>query len=94
MNSPPIGCSKDDLDTPALCIDLDVLDANIAAMAGYCRQHGVDWRPHAKCHKNSTIAKMEVDAGAIGVTCAKVGEAEVMAAGGVTDLLIANLHFR
>ncbi len=90
MTSPQIGCSKDDLDTPALCIDLDVLDANIAAMAGYCRQHGVDWRPHAKCHKNSTIAKMVVDAGAIGVTCAKVGEAEVMAAGGVTDLLIAN----
>jgi D-serine deaminase-like pyridoxal phosphate-dependent protein len=87
---PQLGCSLDELDTPALCIDLDVLESNIAAMAAVCRKHGVDWRPHSKAHKSPDIARLEVAAGAIGVTCAKLGEAEVMAAGGIHDILIAN----
>src|SRR5581483_7564467 len=90
-SSPPIGCAKAALDTPALCLDLDVMEANIRAMAKTCRQHGVGWRPHSKGHKLAAIGKAEVAAGAIGVTCAKLAEAELMAAGGVRDILIANM---
>ena len=86
-----VGASKHDLDTPVLCIDLDRMESNIRKMAGYCREHGVHWRPHEKCHKTPAIALAEIEAGAIGVTCAKVSEAEVMAAGGVRDILIANM---
>ena len=82
--------TKQNLDTPALCLDLDVLESNIARMAATCRENGVDWRPHCKCHKSSWIARQLLKAGAIGMTCAKLGEAEVMARGGITDLLIAN----
>jgi D-serine deaminase-like pyridoxal phosphate-dependent protein len=67
------------------------MDANIRAVAAACQQRGVGWRPHAKGHKVAAIARAEIAAGAIGVTCAKLGEAEVMAAGGVQDILIANL---
>ena len=55
-----------------------------------CRQHGVAWRPHAKGHKSPDIARRLIEAGAIGLTCAKLGEAEVFAAAGIPDLLIAN----
>ncbi len=86
-----IGTSKKELDTPILCIDLDRMEANIEKMAQLCKAHGMQWRPHEKCHKTPAIALKEIAAGAIGVTCAKVSEAEVMAAGGVTDILIANM---
>jgi D-serine deaminase-like pyridoxal phosphate-dependent protein len=86
-----IGARKSDLDTPVLCIDLDKMESNIARMAGFCRDHKVQWRPHEKCHKTPAIAQRELAAGAIGVTCAKVSEAEVMAAGGIRDILIANM---
>jgi len=86
-----IGALKSQLDTPILCIDLDRMESNIRKMAGLCRDHGVAWRPHAKCHKTPAIALAELRAGAIGITCAKVSEAEVMAAGGVRDILIANM---
>jgi D-serine deaminase-like pyridoxal phosphate-dependent protein len=88
---PPIGCSIDDLDTPALCIDLERMERNIRRMAALCREHGVAWRPHSKAHKSPEIARWQVREGALGVTCAKLGEAEVLAAGGVRDLLIANM---
>ncbi|HVC92241.1 MAG TPA: DSD1 family PLP-dependent enzyme [Pirellulales bacterium] len=91
MRTPPLGSTKADLDTPALCLDLDVMESNIRCVAETCRRHGVAWRPHAKGHKVSTIARAELEAGALGITCAKLGEAEVMAAGGVRDLLIANI---
>ncbi|MGC3969693.1 MAG: DSD1 family PLP-dependent enzyme [Pirellulales bacterium] len=87
----PLGATIDELDTPCLCLDLDVMEANIRAVADACGKRGVSWRPHAKGHKNATIARAEVAAGAIGATCAKLGEAEVLAAGGVRDLLIANM---
>ncbi|MBS0260757.1 MAG: DSD1 family PLP-dependent enzyme [Planctomycetes bacterium] len=86
-----VGVHKFDLDTPVLCIDLDRMESNIQKMAAYCRSHGVQWRPHEKCHKTPAIALKEIEAGAMGVTCAKVSEAEVMAAGGVRDILIANM---
>jgi D-serine deaminase-like pyridoxal phosphate-dependent protein len=85
-----IGQQKSALDTPALLVDLDVMEGNIARVAATCHAHGVAWRPHSKSHKTPEIAQMQIAAGAIGVTCAKLGEAEVMAAAGIRDILIAN----
>ncbi len=67
-----------DLDTPAPYVDLDVLDRNIRGMQERCRQWRVALRPHAKTHKIAEIARMQLDAGAIGITVAKLGEAEVL----------------
>ena len=85
-----IGLPKSALETPALLVDLDVMEANIARIADACRRHGVGWRPHIKGHKTPEIARKQLAAGAIGVTCAKLGEAEVMADAGITEILIAN----
>src|SRR5262249_26619257 len=85
-----IGCSIDELDTPVLCIELEVMEANIARMAAMCREHGVGWRPHTKAMKTPELARRLIAAGGLGVTCAKLGEAEVMADGGIRDILIAN----
>jgi D-serine deaminase-like pyridoxal phosphate-dependent protein len=84
------GADKSTLDTPALLIDLDVLDTNIAHVAQTCRSNGINWRPHFKGHKTLEIAKKQIAAGAIGITCAKLGEAEILAAAGIRDILIAN----
>jgi D-serine deaminase-like pyridoxal phosphate-dependent protein len=85
-----IGSPKSELDTPVLWVELDQLEQNIAALAQHCRQAGVNWRPHTKGIKTPAIAHKLLAAGAIGVTCAKLAEAEVMAAAGVTDILVAN----
>lgn len=85
-----IGASKWELDTPALIVDLDVLQRNIDSMIATFRTAGVNWRPHAKAHKIPAIAQMQIASGAIGITCAKVSEAEVMANAGIKDILIAN----
>jgi D-serine deaminase-like pyridoxal phosphate-dependent protein/predicted dehydrogenase len=85
-----IGQPKALLDTPALIVDLDILESNVANIARICRENNVGWRPHAKAHKTPEIARMQLAAGAIGITCAKVGEAEVMAAAGIRNILIAN----
>src|SRR6202795_4268376 len=85
-----IGQIKSVLDTPALLVDLDIMAANIARIVAACREQGVAWRPHSKAHKTPEIAKLQIAAGAIGVTCAKLGEAEVMAGAGIRDILIAN----
>jgi D-serine deaminase-like pyridoxal phosphate-dependent protein len=79
----------DDLDTPTLLIDLDALEANLAEMAAVAAKAGVRLRPHTKTHKSPEIARMQVEAGAAGITCAKLGEAEVMADAGLDDLLVA-----
>ena len=81
---------KSTLDTPTLLVDLDVMESNIAHIAQLCRAQGVQWRPHFKGHKTLEIAQMQISAGAIGVTCAKLGEAEILAANGIRDILIAN----
>ena len=90
MSGNIVGVMKNDLDTPALLVDLDALESNIALMAGRFREAGVAWRPHVKGIKVPAIAHMALAAGAIGVTCAKLGEAEVMAAAGIRDILIAS----
>ena len=78
-----------DLDTPSLVIDLDVVENNIAEMAQRTKEAGVRLRPHTKTHKMPEIARLQVSAGASGITCAKVGEAEIMVAAGFDDILIA-----
>lgn len=85
-----IGHSKWDLDTPALLLDLAAMDRNIERMAATFRQAGVGWRPHTKAIKIPAIAHKLLRAGALGITCAKVSEADVMVAGGIRDILIAN----
>jgi D-serine deaminase-like pyridoxal phosphate-dependent protein len=85
-----IGSSKFEIDTPALVLDLDVMERNIARMAATFQAAGVGWRPHTKAIKVPALAHKLLEAGALGVTCAKLGEAEVMAAAGIRDILIAN----
>ncbi len=77
-----------ELDTPALVVDLDVLERNIAGMAAHCDDLGIAQRVHTKTHKTPEIAKMQVAAGSRGITCQKLGEAEAMADGGLDDILI------
>lgn len=86
-----IGLPQSELETPALCLELSAFEGNLKKAAEMVRAAGKNWRPHAKCHKSVDIAKRIVQSGAIGVTCAKVTEAEVYAAAGVTDILIAHL---
>jgi D-serine deaminase-like pyridoxal phosphate-dependent protein len=78
----------DDLDTPAVIIDLDVMDRNIRDMAEHCRKLGIPLRVHTKSHKIPEIAHKQIGAGAIGVACQKLGDAEVMVAAGIGDILI------
>jgi D-serine deaminase-like pyridoxal phosphate-dependent protein len=88
--SPWLGAAIADLDTPALLVDLDVLDRNLNRMAEWSRRTGCAVRPHAKAHKSPLIARKQLDRGAIGITCSKVGEAEVLVAGGVSGILISS----
>jgi len=78
-----IGMSKWELDTPALCVDLDRLDGNIQTMQAALAGMGVGCRPHAKSHKCAAIARRQLDAGAIGICTAKLSEAEALAAEGI-----------
>lgn len=85
-----IGLEKYEIDTPALLIDLDVMEKNIATMADYFRGKEAKLRAHTKVHRTPIIAHKQIEAGAKGVTCQKVGEAEVMAASGIKDILVSN----
>ena len=78
------------LNTPALILDLDLLEANIAQMARLCVDRNIALRPHAKTHKSILIARRQLETGAVGICCAKLGEAEMLAAGGIDSLLITS----
>ncbi len=78
----------DELDTPVAVVDLDKLEANITRLQQHLDAHGIANRPHIKTHKIPEIAWMQMDAGAIGITCQKIGEAEVMADAGIEDIFI------
>lgn len=78
----------DELETPVPVVDIDRLEANIARLQNYLDEHKIANRPHIKTHKIPEIAKLQIDAGAIGITCQKVSEAEVMAKAGFTDIFI------
>lgn len=86
-----IGTPLEDLDTPALLLDRSASDRNLRKMAEFFRDRKCQLRPHFKNHKCVTLARRQLEAGsAVGMTCAKLGEAEVLADGGVNDILVAN----
>lgn len=84
--------NKFELDTPVAIVDLDKMERNISSLAAFVRDTGVQLRPHIKTHKTPEIARIQLEAGASGITCAKLGEAEVMAeAAGAKDIFVANM---
>ena len=85
-----IGMSLDEVDTPALVIDLDAFERNLRRLAERVQGRGVRLRPHAKTHKCPVIALKQIELGAVGVCCQKVSEAEAMVYGGVPDVLVTN----
>src|SRR6059036_3773597 len=91
MPPPPhasIGIALDQVDTPALVLDLDALERNLLRMADAVKGSGVRLRPHAKSHKCAEIARAQIAAGAVGVCCQKVSEAEALVQGGVTNEIV------
>jgi D-serine deaminase-like pyridoxal phosphate-dependent protein len=90
METTAVGRPVAELDTPVLLVDLPALEGNIAGIAAAVRERGAAWRPHVKCHKTPAIAHQQLAAGALGVACAKLGEAEVLAAAGIRDIMVAN----
>ncbi|RTD89800.1 DSD1 family PLP-dependent enzyme [Variovorax atrisoli] len=92
VNAPLIGVpgGRHLLDTPALLIDLPAMMRNIERMAAFAKSRGVNLRPHVKTHKSVEIARRQVAAGAIGVSCVTLGEAEVMVQGGIPGVLITS----
>lgn len=91
-DGPPaaVGMAIEEVDTPALLVDLDALEYNLARMAGAVAAAGLRFRPHAKTHKCAEIALRQVALGASGICCQKVSEAEAMVGGGVRDVLVSN----
>jgi D-serine deaminase-like pyridoxal phosphate-dependent protein len=81
-----------DLDTPAVTVDLDVVERNIRRAQEQLSRHGIGNRPHIKTHKIPALAKMQMDAGAIGITCQKIGEAEIFADAGVADDILLTFN--
>ena len=81
-------CEFEDLDTPTVLCDLDVLDRNLAAMPTRSRELGLPLRPHTKSHKIPELAHRQMAAGAVGICCQKLGDAEAMVAAGLQDILI------
>src|SRR5690606_891601 len=77
-----------DLDTPAVVVDLDRAEANIAKLQSYLDEHRIANRPHVKTHKLPLLAQRQMAAGAVGITVQTLGEAEVMADAGLTDILV------
>ncbi|WP_100334175.1 D-TA family PLP-dependent enzyme [Bacillus alkalisoli] len=87
--NPLIGKSISQLDTPSLLVDLKKLKKNIQNTATFAHNHNIQLRPHIKTHKSIEIAKLQLEAGAVGITTAKIAEAEIMAKAGIKDILIA-----
>jgi D-serine deaminase-like pyridoxal phosphate-dependent protein len=79
----------EDLDTPVPIVDLEIVERNLVRMQEYCDAHGLALRPHIKTHKIPALAKRQVELGARGITCQKLGEAEVMADAGLDDILVS-----
>jgi D-serine deaminase-like pyridoxal phosphate-dependent protein len=86
------GVSKWELDTPALCVDLDKMEKNIATMQDAMKKYGLPSRPHSKTHKCAAIAKYQLKTGSIGICCAKLSEAEAMVANGVDKILMTTAN--
>jgi D-serine deaminase-like pyridoxal phosphate-dependent protein len=90
VNDPRLGQPASVIDTPALVVDLDAMERNLARMVNFAKTRQLRLRPHAKMHKSSALARLQMQAGAVGVCVQKTAEAEVMAAGGVNDIYISN----
>ena len=90
MKDLALGQRIDEIDTPVLLLDLDGMERNIAAMADFFKGLETKLRPHFKTHKTPILAHKQIEAGAIGITCAKLGEAEPLVESGIKDILIAN----
>lgn len=90
--SSDIGKSKWDLDSPALCVDLDKMESNIKAVHTLLKGTKVGVRPHVKTHKSVAIAKMQIAAGAVGVCAAKLSESEIMLTNGITNVLMTGVN--
>ena len=88
--APAPGDSVDAIEAPALVIDLDAMERNLAAMAAFAKAHGLRLRPHAKMHKCAAIARLQIAAGAVGVCVQKTSEAEALAGAGIDDIYISN----
>src|SRR5258706_15569446 len=78
-----------EVDTPALLIGLDIFERNLSRVADYAKANDLRLRPHTKTHKLPAVGKLQIESGAVGLTVAKVGEAEVMVGSGTPDLLVA-----
>lgn len=85
-----IGRKKNTINTPALLIDLVKMEDNIRYIANYFRDKDANLRPHTKTHKTPILAHRQIESGAVGITCAKLAEAEIMAGAGIKDILVAN----
>ena len=90
LQHPLVGQRVDQIDSPALVVDLDAMERNITRMADFARKHQVQWRPHANAHRSAELALQMQRAGAVGACVQKIAEAEVLAAGGVLDLTLTN----
>jgi D-serine deaminase-like pyridoxal phosphate-dependent protein len=92
LNAKLIGArsGRRELATPALVIDLKSFERNVAAMQAHCDRVGLKLRPHAKTHKSVAVAQRQIEAGAVGQCCAKLGEAEALAEGGIDGLLVTS----
>ncbi len=90
MNASLLGQSQHTLETPHLRIDLDLFESNMESMSRFCQRSGCSWRPHSKAHKSPDIARLQLAAGALGITCAKLSEAEMMVDHGIDSILLAN----
>lgn len=88
LETPAVGTPVEQLDTPVAVVELDRLADNIARLQAYLDQHRIANRPHVKTHKIPAIAHMQLDAGAVGITCQKLGEAAIMADAGVADIFV------
>ncbi|TAM41099.1 MAG: DSD1 family PLP-dependent enzyme [Burkholderiaceae bacterium] len=85
-----VGLGVAAIDTPALVVDLDAMERNLTRMAEFAKKHGMRWRPHAKLHKSAALARLQMQAGAVGVCVQKTAEAELLATGGVHNIYISN----
>lgn len=93
MTTPPparVGDPAGAIDTPALVIDLDAFERNLDRMAAFAKETGVRIRPHAKTHKSPMVAWLQIERGAVGQCCQKVGEAEILVDAGISDVLVSN----
>lgn len=90
LADPLIGRPIDQVDTPVPLLDLDAFQRNATYISRVLAENGLTWRPHTKAHKSPRLAHLQIRCGAVGVTCAKVGEAEVMVASGIQEVLVAN----